>query len=121
MATMMQRRAVKNIVEKRMNFSKGMREAGYSKVTAAKPQNLTLSAGFKELCEEMGLTDELLTKALVDDIKKKPQNRKAELELGFRLKGRLTEEHEGNKTLVVVVSPESSGRYAALPSTGDNR
>ena len=56
---------------------------------AKTPQKLTESKGFKELCEEYGLTDELLLKSLVEDIKNKKKNRKPELELGFKIKGRL--------------------------------
>ena len=66
-----------------------MVEAGYSKVTASKPKNLTERRGFQQLLAEMGLTDELLTSALVKDIKKKPGRRYKELELGFRVRGRL--------------------------------
>jgi hypothetical protein len=68
-----------------------MREVGYSSNTAKTPQKLTNSVGFIELCEEKGLTDSLLIDALVEDIKTKKGNRKSELELGFKIKGRLVQ------------------------------
>ena len=89
MATQRQRKAVNNIVDNGGIVSKAMEKAGYSKKTAKTPQKLTESKGFKELCEEYGLTDELLLKSLVEDIKNKKKNRKPELELGFKIKGRL--------------------------------
>ncbi len=95
------------------NISQAMMAVGYSPNTAKTPQKLTESQGFKELCDEVGLTDDLLTRALVEDIINKPKNRKAELELGFKVRGRLNNENDsGNRTLVVVVSGESNGRYA---------
>ena len=47
--------------------------------------------------EEAGLTDDFLNNALVFDIKHKPKNRKPELELAYKLKGKLKEqiEHSG--------------------------
>lgn len=92
MATEKQKAAVDNLVENRgSSVSGAMRKAGYDETTAKNPKNLTESVGFKELCEQYGLTDNLLLSSLVEDIKKKEQNRKAELELGFKIKGRLTE------------------------------
>ena len=89
MATDKQEKALDNMVENGGNVVKAMIDAGYTKATAKTPQKLTESKGFKELCEENGLTDNLLLSALVSDIKKKVGNRKAELELGFKIKGRL--------------------------------
>ena len=68
-----------------------MVEVGYTEATAKNPSNLTESKGYLELCEEYGLTDSFLLEALVDDIKKKPKNRKPELELGFKVRGRLND------------------------------
>lgn len=89
MATEKQRDAVEKLVENHGNVSKSMREAGYDDTTAKNPKNLTESKGFAELLEEYGLTDELLVQALVEDIKEKKADRKAELELGFKVRGRL--------------------------------
>lgn len=87
MATAKQRRAVNKLVETGGIVSKAMEAAGYSKKTAKTPDKLTKSVGFKELCEECGLTDELILQSLVDDIKGKPRNRKPELDLAAKIKG----------------------------------
>jgi hypothetical protein len=89
--TRKQRKAVDNMVENGGIASKAMRDAGYSENTAKTPQKLTESGGFKAICEEYGLTDGLILKSLVEDIKKKPQNRKPELELGSKITGLLDE------------------------------
>lgn len=94
MATELQKRALDELVEDGGNKGKALVKAGYSKETAKTPQKVTESKGFKELCEKLGLTDNFLTNCLVEDIKKKPQNRKPELELGFKIKGLLAEKHD---------------------------
>lgn len=91
MATQRQKKALLKVVENHGNVSKAMRDVGYDETTAKNPKNLTDSKGFKELCEEFGLTDELILTSLVEDIKLKPQNRKPELELATKIKGHLTE------------------------------
>jgi hypothetical protein len=89
MATVKQEKALGKMVENGGNVSRAMRDVGYSDNTAKTPQKLTKSVGFIELCEEKGLTDDLLVNALVEDIKEKKGKRKAELELGFKIRGRL--------------------------------
>ena len=91
MPTQKQKKALNKIVENGGNVSRAMRDVGYSKKTAKNPQRLTRSLGFIELCEEKGLTDYFLIDALVEDIKTKKGNRKQELELGFKIKGKLTQ------------------------------
>ncbi len=91
MATEKQRKAVDIMVENGGNASRAMREAKYSPNTAKTPDKLTKSKGFQEICEERGLTDDFLLDALVDDIKGKPKNRKGELELGFKIRGRMVD------------------------------
>lgn len=111
MSTIKQRLALDKMVENGGNASKAMREAGYTKVTARNPNKLTDSIGFHELCEEKGLTDNFLVEALVEDIKEKPQNRKAELELGFKVTGKLSDRPEGSKTLILNITSESAQRF----------
>ncbi|MET3349029.1 UNVERIFIED_ORG: hypothetical protein ABID57_000698 [Arthrobacter sp. UYEF1] len=94
MATIKQRKAAEIMVGNGGNASRAMREAGYSPATAENPDKLTGSKGFAELLEELGLTDDLLIKALVEDIKAKPGDRKPELELGFKVRGRMTDKKE---------------------------
>lgn len=89
MATQKQRRSAEKLVETGGNVSKAMEAGGYSPKTAHTPQKLTQSKGFGELCDELGLTDDLLLNALVEDIKAKKGERKQELELGFKVRGRL--------------------------------
>lgn len=95
MASIRAKRALKNIIENRgMSTSKAMKLAGYKDATAKNPKNLTQSKSFIELCDELGLTDELLAKSLLDDVKAKPANRYNELTLMAKLKGKLTDKHE---------------------------
>ncbi len=88
MATEKQKKAVDNMVENGGNVSKAMRDAGYTGATAKNPKKLTESGGFKELMEDY-LPDDMLLNALSDDIESKKANRKAELELAFKLKGKM--------------------------------
>ena len=90
MATDRQEMALEKMVENGGNASQAMLEVGYSPNTAKTPQKLTESKGFAELCEEKGLSNDMLVDALVEDIKLKKGHRKAELELGFKIKGLLT-------------------------------
>lgn len=104
MATIKQKKALDKLVENGGNASKAMRDAGYSIETAKDPGKLTRSKGFIELCEERGLTDEFLLDALIEDIDKKPGNRKAELELGFKVKGKTSpEENRGTGDVTINV------------------
>lgn len=91
MATQKQRDAVDKLVENRgASVSGVMREVGYDDTTAKNPKNLTDSKGFQELMDEY-LPETLLITALQTDIKAKVGNRKPEIELGFKLRGLLTE------------------------------
>ncbi len=89
--TLKQKKAFIKIVENRGNISKAIREVGYNENTIKNPTNLTESLGFQKLCDTLGLTDEFLVNALVEDIEKKPQNRKPELELGFKIKRKISD------------------------------
>ncbi len=59
MATIKQKKAVKEITEKHRSVSRGMIEAGYSKNTASKPKNLTKSKGWQQLMDKY-LSDDLI-------------------------------------------------------------
>lgn len=85
--TLKQKRAFKAMVENGGNVSKAMISAGYSAPTAKTPQKLTESDGFQEILRKSGLTEELISTSLVEDIKKKKQNRVAELRLGSEILG----------------------------------
>lgn len=116
MPTIKQKKAVENLVGNGGNVTKAMRDAEYSENTLNTPQKLTKSKGFEEILEEQGLTDEFLTNALVEDIKGKPKNRKPELELGFKIKGRMVEKHNAIGELKVIISEESAKRYGVQAS-----
>jgi len=91
MPTIKQIKAVENIVGNGGNVTKAMRDANYSENTLNTPQKLTESKGFKELCDEAGLTDKFILNALTEDIKGKPQNRQPELQLASKIKGLLSD------------------------------
>lgn len=127
---MRQKLVIKKIVENGGNISKSMREVGYSPMTAQDPKKLTSSKGFKELCEQYGLTDELILTSLVDDIKGKPKNRKPELELAAKIKRLVgNEEKENNVTVIIdgieMINPEyennSSANPKTIPSVGSSK
>lgn len=102
MATLKQRMAVDKIVENHGNVSRAMLEVGYPPVTAKNPKNLTESKGFKELMKEYGLTEGLIAKSLVEDIKLKKQNRIGELRLGSEILGMKAVEGSTNDTNIQV-------------------
>jgi len=82
------------LVENGGKLAQAMRDANYSENTICSPQKLTGSLGFQKLCDDAGLTDKFLLTALTEDITNKPCRRKPELELGFKVLGRLTEKPE---------------------------
>ena len=94
MPTERQKNAFNNVVGNGGNVSQAMRDAKYSENTINTPQKLTDSRGFQILLEEAGLTDNFLNRCLYEDIKEKKANRKAELELAFKLKGRMVDKSE---------------------------
>jgi len=121
MATLKQKRAIERAVENGGNVSRAMIEAGYSPATAKNPDKLTSSKAWAELMEAY-LPDDLILKALREDIEAKPKNRVQELQLASKLKGKLQDGNGGNKTMIVIISGQSANRYGATthPSTGDN-
>lgn len=122
MPTTKQRKAIAKMVENGGVVSRAMEDAGYSPATANTPSKLTASKGFQELCEKYGLTDGLLVKSLVKDIKAKPKNRKAELELGFKIKGRLNDNKDPggdtNNTLIIFGSGQAEAVARRLLAGG---
>lgn len=84
------KKTAKLAVENGGNVSKAMRDAGYSPAVASNPHKLKESPTWRELMEAY-LPDDMLLRALSDDIESKKGNRTAELTLATKLKGRLTE------------------------------
>lgn len=125
MATDLQRDLAEAIVanaklprDKRKNKKELLVSAGYSPTTAeATPSKIMEQKGVKESLESFGLTEGLITKALVEDINKKPQKRERELSLGAEILGMKKQQEGNNKTLILVVTGESAQRYAGrIPS-----
>lgn len=107
MATTRQKRATQKLVENGGNATQAMREAGYSEATANNPSNLTGSKGFKALLKASGLDETLVIKALVEDIRNKPNNRVRELSLaaellGMRRQGANVQLEEGSRPLPIL-------------------
>ena len=74
----------------------------YGRAIQIAPSKVLESKGFKEALAEYGLTEELITKSLVDDIKKKPKRRLGELTLGANILNMTKKEQEiNNNTLIV--------------------
>lgn len=94
MATERQKKALKELAEGGGSKGEALLKAGYSKVTSLTPTKVTESKGFKDLCDECGLTDKFILDALISDIKAKPKNRKPELELAVKIKGMAIERSE---------------------------
>ena len=94
MATEKQKRAVKALSEDIGSIGKAMRKAGYSESTSKTPKRLTERVGFEQLCKNAGLTDDFILNCLTEDIEKKPQNRKGELELATKIRGLIVERKE---------------------------
>jgi len=86
MATVKQKKAAKVVISGGTPTD-GMRAANYAPSVIRKPIVLTESQGYKEALAEYGLTEELITSALVEDIAKKPQKRLGELSLGADILG----------------------------------
>jgi len=125
MATKLQRKALDKLVEasrtkKRVIAGQVLKEAGYAEGTQIKPSQVFESKGFIELCDELGLTDNLLTKALVTDIKKKPGKRTRELELGFKVRGRLKEETHAPTFNLTFIEASQLKRVASRVLDGDS-
>lgn len=75
-----QRLAAKRIIEnlykdKPEDLGVILKDIGYSQGVSETPSMVTESQGFKMALAELGLTEELITTALVSDIKEKPKNR----------------------------------------------
>lgn len=109
------RKVVKNLTENHGNMSKAMIDAGYSEMTAKKPSNVTESKGFQQALREAGLTEEFLNNCLYDDIQQKPKNRYQELQLAYKLHGKLRDDKQGDKTLILITSGETASRYNLTP------
>ncbi len=89
MASVKQKLVIGKLLEDpSLSIYRAMRAVGYAHTTAIAPTK-NMGKGFKELLEEY-LPDTLLLDALQEDIKAKKGNRSKELDLAFKVKGKLT-------------------------------
>jgi hypothetical protein len=88
-----------------------MIEAGYSPIVPV--TQVTESKGYKEAIRAYGLTEHLITSALVEDIEKKPQRRVQELTLAADiLNMRKREEVSHNTVNIALFSTEQQEKIA---------
>lgn len=89
-------------IRKRKNKKELVASVGYAASTTAHKQTSIIEAkGVKDALREFGLTEQLITTALVRDIKKKPGKRERELRLGAEILG-MKDIEKGNTTNVFV-------------------
>jgi len=142
MATQLQIKAIKRIVEKqgKVAISRVMREVGYNPHTAKNPKNLTESEAWKELMDRY-LPDKLLAKKhkeLLTTPKIKRQFQKEELlseteeldsqaisrglDMGYKLKGKYAPERHDVRQLVIEISKEIADKnnLVNVPSSNPN-
>lgn len=85
-------KAIENMVANGGIIEPAVIEAGYSEAYA-RSGKFQKTKQFQELLEE-ALPDDFLLSALKNDIVNKPMNRKPELELAFKVKGKLVDKNE---------------------------
>jgi hypothetical protein len=121
--TARQRQAARAVVDnflsgKPITTSKVLQNVGYAPSIAQHPVRITESNGFKASLAEFGLTEELVTVALVEDIKAKPKNRKPELTLAAEILGMVKREEppvDNSKTTYnFIFSSEVQSRVQAI-------
>lgn len=89
---------------------------GYGPSIIKTPAKVLESQGYKEELANFGLTEELITTALVSDIKSKPKKRFLELSLGAEILGMKKRQPDQNNVLIINVSKEIAEKYALNPS-----
>ena len=94
-----QRKAAKAVVENLQSkhplpIGEVLRSVDYGTGLQHNPNRVIESAGFKQALREMGLTEELITTALVEDIEKKKGGRVQELKLGAEILGMVKREEQ---------------------------
>ena len=94
MADLKQKKVIEAMIENGGVVSKAMRTVGYSDAYSHNPHKLLNTQSFRQLANDMGLTDSFIIDALQADIASKTGNRVAELALASRIKGLLTDRIE---------------------------
>lgn len=75
-------------------LDKVLGSVGYGTGLQHNPNRVIESAGFKQAIRDLGLTEELITTSLVEDINLKPQERIQELKLGAEILGMKEDEEK---------------------------
>ena len=94
--------------------------AGYSLETAAQPEKIINTVGFKAELAKLGLTEEFIVSALVEDIRAKPQHRAFELSTAGKwlgLEQRNTPDTQSvaiSNSIIVIQSPDKSVAQSTL-------
>lgn len=128
MATDLQKELAEAIVKntkrprnKRKNKGELLESIGYAATTAKHiPKQIIESKGVKEALKGYGLTEELITTALVFDIENKPKARVKELNLGAEILGMKKEQENVNQTNVFFMPIEIMNKHGITPSTEGN-
>lgn len=85
---------------------------GYSLATQKQPGKVLDSPGYKAELAKLGLTEDFIAKALIDDINGKPKRRVRELELGADILNMRKREEKGNNQVIIVnISGEIANKY----------
>lgn len=102
--------AIKNsLLDKPKGDGEVLKSVGYGTGLQEQPNRVLQSEGFKMALAEFGLTEELITTALVEDIKAKPKQRVKELGLGAEILG-MKKHEESDK-------PKSQNTYNFIFNT----
>lgn len=120
--TIKQMKAISLVVENGGNVTQAMRDAGYAESTVNNPSNLTKTATWQELMEAY-LPDDMLLRALSDDIEKKEGNRVAELTLATKMKGKLVERSDvttGGEKITSITDAEKTALLSLLNDKGSS-
>lgn len=104
-------RVVKNLIENGGHKGKALIDAGYSEVTAQNPKKILETKSMTHALNSAGLSIERLNSYLNEDIEAKKGNRFQELQLAYKLHGKLKDTKEGDKTLILNITGESASRY----------
>lgn len=101
-------------VHKRKNKKELLVSVGYKQTVAEKkPQEIINQKGVKESLAKYGLTEGLITRALVHDIKKKPKSRVKELALGADILGMRDKDPtspQGNLSITQIIINPPNGK-----------
>lgn len=105
---------------KRKNKGELVKSVGYSaKVADRKSTEIIEAKGVKKTLQDWGLTEELITTALVEDIKGKPLKRYSELTLAAEILGMKKQEHGNTTNILNIIAPEQAERIARRVLDGD--